>query len=211
MEKENKDKREQYLVYADILAIFKFANDIQWKDIRLYSIHRILYFSSVLYSFTYPDKDNPFSNYRFSVDTAGPYNENISSAIMFLVKDDFIKRTTGDDIFALGNNPNNDIIKIESTKERYNWIKQIIFILGIYGENKIYDFIFRDPEYQTTIKSNTQQGLNTDLNNETIKILKSFQGAFEETLTEKKGKISSQTYLELYFEYVFSKILKREE
>ena len=77
--------------------------------------------------------------------------------------------------------------------------------------HKIYEFIFRDPEYQTTIKSNTQQGLNTDLNNETVKTLKSFQEAFEETLTEQKEKLSSQTYLELYFEYVFSKILKRED
>jgi len=211
MEKENKDKREQYLIYLDILAIFKLASDIQWKEVRQNSIYRILYLSSVLYSFRYPDKDNPFSIYKFSVDTTGPYNSNISNALDFLIKDDYLIRTTGKDVFGLGKISTDDVFKIDIGQERYEWLKQVMYILGIYGENKIYDFIFRDPEYQTTIKSNTLKGLNTDMNNETIKTLKVFQDAFEEVLKGKKDKLTSQTYLELYFEYVFSKILKREE
>lgn len=211
MEKGNKDKRDQYLIYTDILAILKLASDIQWKEVRQNSIYRILYLSSVLYSFRHPEKTNPFDIYKFTVDITGPYDSNISSALDFLIKDEYIKRTTGDDVFALDINSQNDVFKIETGQERYEWIKQVMYILGIYGENKIYDFIFRDPQYQTTIKSNTMKGLNTDINNETIKTLKSFQKAFEETLTNKKGKLSSQTYLGLYFEYVFSKILKRED
>lgn len=211
MEKEPKEMGDQYLIYTDILAIFKLASDIQWKEVRQNSVYRILYLSSVLYSFRHPNNRNPFSIYKFTVDTTGPYDSNISKAFDFLIKDEYIKRTTGDDVLAIGMNSSNDVFKIEVGQERYEWIKQIMFILGIYGENKIYDFIFRDPQYQTTIKSNTQQVLNTDLNNETIKTLKSFQEAFEETLIEKKEKLSSQTYLELYFEYVFSKILKRED
>lgn len=209
MEKEPKDKGDQYLIYTDILAIFKLASDIQWKEVRQNSVYRIIYLSSVLYSFRYPEKNNPFSIYKFTVDTTGPYDSNISKAFDFLIKDEYIQRTTGDDLFAIGKNSSNDVFKIEVGQERYEWIKQVMYILGIYGENKIYDFIFRDPQYQTTIKSNTQQGLNTDANNETIKTLMSFQTAFEETLTKDKEKLSSQTYLELYFEYIFSKILKR--
>jgi hypothetical protein len=211
MEKETKDKGDQYLIYTDILAIFKLASDIQWKEVRQNSVYRILYLSSVLYSFRHPDKTNPFGIYKFTVDTTGPYDSNISKAFDFLIKDEYIKRTSGDDVMASGKNSGNDVFKIEVGQERYEWIKQVMYILGIYGENKIYDFIFRDPQYQTTIKSNTQQGLNTDANNETIKTLMSFQAAFEETLTKDKEKLSSQTYLELYFEYVFSKILKRED
>ena len=211
MEKENKDNRVQYLIYTDILAIFKLAAEIQWKEVRQNSVYRILYLSSVLYSFRHPGNSSPFSIYKFSVDSSGPYDSNISSALDFLIKDEYLSRTTGDDVLALGKNPIDDVFKIEIGQERYDWLKQVMYILGIYGENKIYDFIFRDPQYQTTIKSNTQQGLNTNINNETIKTLKSFQEAFEETLTEQKEKISSQTYLELYFEYVFSKILKRED
>lgn len=209
MEKETKDKGDQYLIYTDILAIFKLASDIQWVEVRQNSVYRIVYLSSVLYSFRYPEKNNPFSIYKFTVDTSGPYDSNISKAFDFLIKDEYIQRTTGDDVFAIGKNSGNDVFKIEVGQERYEWIKQVMYILGIYGENKIYDFIFRDPQYQTTIKSNTQQGLNTDADNETIKTLISFQAAFEETLTKDKEKLSSQTYLELYFEYIFSKILKR--
>jgi len=211
MEKETNDKRDQYLIYTDILAIFKNASNIQWKEVRQNSIYRILYLSSVLYSFIYPDKSNPFSIYKFTVDTSGPYDSNISSALDFLIKDDYIKRTSGDDIFGLGKNSSDDIFKIDIGLERFEWLKQVMNILGIYGENKIYEFIFRDPQYQTNIKSNTKQRLSTDANNETIKTLRKFQEAFEETLGSKKEAISSQTYLELYFEYIFSKILKRED
>lgn len=209
MEKENKDKGDQYLIYTDILAVFRLASDIQWKEIRQNSIYRILYLSTVLYSFRYPDKTNPFGFYKFTVDSTGPYDSNIPKALDFLIKDEYIVRTTGDDALAIGKNSGNDVFKIEVGQDRYEWIKQVMYILGIYGENKIYDFIFRDPQYQATIKSNTHQGLNTEANNETIKTLISFKAAFEETLTN--DKISSQTYLELYFEYVFSKILKRED
>jgi hypothetical protein len=211
MEKENKEKRDQYLIYTDILAVVNLGSDIGWQEIRRNSIFRILYLSSVLFSFRHSEISNPFNIYKFTLDSNGPYDSNISSAIDFLVKDDYIKRVSGDDVYKLGMNSGREVFNINLGQERYNWIKQVMYILGIYGENKIYDFIFRDPQYQNTIKSNTQQGLNTDVNNETIKTLQSFQGAFEETLKTKSAKISSQTYLELYFEYIFSKILKREE
>jgi hypothetical protein len=211
MGKIDSDKRDQYLIYTDILAIFKLAYGIQWKRIRQNSIYRILYLSSVLYSFRHPNKINPFSLYNFAVDINGPYDSKISSALDFLIKDEFIMRTTGEDIYELGTNPNDGVFKIESVQERFEWIKQVMYILGIYGENKIYDFIFRDPQYQTTIKSNTLKELTTDASNATIKTLKSFQKVFEETLEDKKASLSSQTYLELYFEYIFSKILKRED
>ncbi|MBK7957212.1 MAG: hypothetical protein IPK03_03340 [Bacteroidetes bacterium] len=209
MEKEPKDKGDQYLIYTDILAIFKLASDIKWKEVRQNSVYRILYLSSVLYSFRHTYKSNPFSIYKFTVDTTGPYDSNISKAFDFLIKDEYIKRAAGEDVLAIGINSSNDVFKIEVGQERYEWIKQVMYILGIYGENKIYDFIFRDPQYQTTIKSNTQQGLNTDVNNETVKTLKSFQEAFENTLTDTT-KISNEDYLELYFEYIFSKIIKKE-
>lgn len=205
------NRLEKYLINTDILSIFKLGADIQWKEIRQNSVYRILYLSSVLFSFRYPDKINPFNVYNFTLDKTGPYDSNISNAINFLIKDEYLKRTTGDDTFGLGNNSGEDVFKIDFTEERFQWLKQVMYILGIYGENKIYEFIFRDPQYQTTIKSNTKQGLNTDNNNETIKTLKEFQAAFEETLKQKSDGISSQTYLELYFEYIFSKILKREE
>ncbi|SEP06515.1 hypothetical protein [Flavobacterium sp. fv08] len=207
MEKNN----TQYLIYIDILSIFKIAKDIQWLTIRQDSIYRILYLSSVLYDFRHKNTENPFSIYRFIIDVTGPYDSNISKAITFLLKDDYIERAEGEDVFQVGRNLPSNVFEFHLEEERIDWIKQIIYLLGIYGENKIYEFIFRDPQYQTTIKSNTAQGLNTDANNETTKTLELFKSAFEESLGSSINDISSQTYLELYFEYVFSKILKREE
>jgi hypothetical protein len=211
MERESKDKFNQYLINTDILALFRYGADLQWNEIRQNSVYRILYLTSVLYSFRYPEKDNPFSIYKFSVDQTGPYNSNISNAIAFLTKDDYLKRTSGDDMLSLGSSSSEEILKSDINSDRVEWIKNVMYILGIYGENKIYEFIFRDPEYQTTIMANSQQGLDIGKENETIKTLRSFQTAFEETLAGQQNRISTQSYLELYFEYIFSKILKREE
>lgn len=210
MQRLDDEKLNRYLICIDILSIFKIASQIDWKEIRENSIYRIIYLTSVLYSFRYPDIENPFNIYKFIVNQSGPYDVNIVNALDFLIKDDYLKRIKGEDVLSLGANSIDDVYTIETDNQKYMWLKQVMYILGIYGENKIYEFIFRDPQYQTSIKSNTQQGLNIGNENETIKTLKSFQIAFEETLEKKNKKISSQTYLELYFEYIFSKILKRE-
>lgn len=206
-----KDKNLAYTINIDILTIFRIAKNIQWGTVRESSIYRILYLSSVLYSFINENRTNPFNNYKFSIDSSGPYESNIAKSITYLLKDDFLKRDNSEDEFVLGSGLESGFFDLEIEKERVSWIKDIMMILGIYGENKIYEFIFRDPEYQKNIKSNSKIGLNVDSNNETIVTLNKFKIAFEESLNENKVDISSQTYLKLYFEYVFSKILKREE
>lgn len=208
---ENRDSINRFIIIADILLIFQFASEINWKEIRQASISRILYISSVLFSFRSPDRTNPFDNYKFAVDNSGPYDLEINHALDFLVKDEYLKRTSGEDVYQLDQNVIKDLGKKEINKERAEWIRQVIYILGQYGEGKIYDFIFRDPQYQLTIKSNTLQKVNTNPDNETIHILKQFQQAFEEEVTKNQLNLKPQRYLELYFEYVFSKILKRED
>lgn len=209
MAKENLSKRNQYLINTDIMAIFRLSSIIQWDELRQNSIYRILYLATVLYSFRHPEKENPFNIYRFAIDTSLPYDSNIATSIDYLLKDDFLQRAKGDDILILGKSANDELFKVDIAKERYEWLKQVMYILGLYGEDKIYDFIFRDPQYQTTIKSNTQQSIPIIPNNETVKTLKSFQKAFEDTLKDV-SKITKEEYLELYFEYVFSKVIKRK-
>ena len=156
MATEYKNLNDKYLIYSDIISIFKIATEIQWKEVRQNSVFRILYLSTVLYSFIHTEKINPFNVYKFTIDITGPYDSNISDAMDFLIKDDYITRIIGDDILALGSNIiDNKSFNITIGVERYNWIKLVMYILGIYGEHKIYDFIFRDPQYQTTIKENT--------------------------------------------------------
>jgi len=205
------DKQLRYMINIDILSIFKIGMSIQWNAVRDNSIYRILYLSSVLYSFRYPEKKNPFSIYNFSVDNSGPFDANISKSITFLIKDDYIQRTEGMDVYRLGNNQIDESFNIDFETERIDWIKQVLYILAIYGENKIYEFIFRDPEYQNNLKSNTSKSLNINSNNETIDTLKRFEEAFKDSFSGEIQSITSQRYLELYFEYVFGKILKRED
>lgn len=205
------DKDLRYLINIDILSIFKIGHNIEWNTIRDNSIYRILYLSSVLYSFRFAEKENPFSIYNFSVDINGPFDSNIAKSINFLLKDDYLSRVDGTDVYTLGSNKIGESFNINLEQERIDWIRQILYILGIYGENKIYEFIFRDPEYQNNLKSNTNQSLNINTDNITIKVLKQFEEAFKESLGSEIQNISSQRYLEFYFEYVFGKILKREE
>lgn len=77
MERNINDKQTQYLINADILAIMKYTSEINWDSVRQNSIFRILYLSSVLYSFIHLESNNPFKIYRFSIDKTGPYDSSL--------------------------------------------------------------------------------------------------------------------------------------
>ncbi len=211
MDRSRDDKR--FIVYADILGIFRLSNDIGWSEIRESSIHRVLYLAAVLFSFKFPDKDNLFSNYRFSLEKyVGPYNGDIKNGMDFLLKDDFLKLTIVEEsIYALGDNSADMLLENLPHEERIEWLRIIVTILNIYGENKIYDFVFRDKEYQQTLQSGTSEGIDTSPENATLKFLNGFKLAFEETLGERVEALPQEKYIELYFEYVFGQILKRED
>lgn len=50
------------------------------------------------------------------------------------------------------------IEQIPNFNTKREWIDAIIHILGIYGEDNIYDFVFRDPEYRDTVdRQSTKQ------------------------------------------------------
>ena len=91
---------------------------------------------------------------------------------------------------------------------RHEWVSIVVFILGIYGEDKIYDFIFKDPEYVDAIKRQSAKSINTSEDNLSISSLKKFKEIFEENLGEQANALKDKDYLEMYFEFIFSKILK---
>lgn len=84
-------------------------------------------------------------------------------------------------------------------------------IIGIYGEDKIYDFIFRDQEYRVSLDSNKELCYNLDIgeNNETVKFLNDFKKSFEDHLSVNID-LNNRKYLEMYFEYVFGRVLRGE-
>jgi len=68
----------RHVVSADILDIFRASDEIGWKNIRETSVQRILYLATVLFSFNFPEKENIFSNYTFSLEKyVGPFNSSI--------------------------------------------------------------------------------------------------------------------------------------
>lgn len=199
-------------INGDILTLIQITNEIGWETINGHSITRILYLSSVLYSFKYPELENPFYDYFFVSSLRGPDAGNVDLSLKFLLSNRYIEEESKNNgIYKLGKNPIPHLSELPNINAKEEWMKIIIYIMGIYGEEKIYDFIFRDPEFQDNMKRNTTNNeLEIGPENKTIEILNKFKKAFEKTLKNKSINLDDKQYLNLYFDYIFSKILKGE-
>lgn len=208
MTRATPDQSKIAIINGDVLTVVKIATELNWTPIREQSIARILYLASVLYSFRFRDKVNPFANdYNFSVDATGPYYSLITNSLIFLQVNNYVTKINKNEI-ALGNNLEVELAILPNYSEKANWLKTIFYLIGVYGESKIYEFIIRDPQYQQNVKSNTIKTINVGPDNATISALNVFKEAFEEELGTDAAQIDDKEYLKLYFEYVFSKILK---
>lgn len=192
----------------DIFILLNKLANIGWNTVRQSSINRIMYLAAVLYSFRYPNIQNIFEgDYHFSRTLRGPEDVEIENAIIHLSSNELLEHT--EDGYA-----STSLAHIFSLPENYKikepWFKDIAYILGIYGEDKIFDFIFRDPEYKNSVESNSVYNLNIGSKNDTVKFLNTFKEAFEKNLTKKNNILDNKDYLKLYFEYIFGKILRGE-
>ena len=192
---------ELYRANDDIIDLLHLIKNIGWKTIREQSIQRLIYLSKVLYSFVYETNINPYEEYHFSVSVSGPYSELIKRSILDLKVREVIEESQEGDIKLIDNQ-----YKLSENENKIEWLKIIVYIIGLYGESKIFSFTINDPLYKEAVETNSQKELNASAENITIKVLKEFKLAFEETL-ENVSEISKQEYLELYFEYVFGKII----
>ncbi|MBX2991238.1 MAG: hypothetical protein KF749_08720 [Bacteroidetes bacterium] len=197
-------------INGDIVSLIDLASSIGWDGIRELSIYRILYLASVLFSFRNPATKNPFlDHYHFSVVPTGPYSDDVRSSVAFLEANEYVRRSSKD-VFTLGDNTLPDISRLPNHETKRDWLKTILLLLGVYGESKVYEFVIRDPQYQDNIERNLVTEIDVSRTNRSISTLNSFKSSFEETLGSKANKIDSKEYLELYFDYVFSKVLKGE-
>ena len=193
----------------DIYQLMKKLNNIGWKTIRESSLNRIIYLAAVLYSFRYPKEENILQNeYMFSVTLSGPEDAEIENALINLESNDVIMQTEEGYQICKG-----AVFSINAVfdSKKSEWFDDIAYIIGIYGEDKIYDFIFRDPEYRKTLKGNSIYNLNIGPENATVNFLNGFKAAFEEKIQNKDDVLNNRQYLELYFEYVFGMILRGEK
>lgn len=191
------------LANADIMTIIAHAKKIGWDTISYNSLQRVVYMMKVLYSFNHDD-ENVFSLYHFSVSIFGPYSELVDKSLTFLLSS---QRLLGD---REGDVRLNSMDGVDAVVEdKIKWIDTILLILSRYGESKIFSFIVNDPQYEQSVKANINSEINTNPENDTLKVLNDFKRAFEETL-EDTSSISKEEYISLYFDYLFSQIINKK-
>lgn len=189
----------------DIYCLLSELKELGWESLRETSINRLIYLSSVLYSFINNESENIFAkSYQFTITLSGPEDAEIENALINLESNGLVQHT--DKGYAVIE----DIKPLIIDEEKRTWFKDIAYIIAIYGEDKIYDFIFRDPEYRESLLGNSIYNLNIDKNNATVKFLNGFKYEFEKILTDKSSALDNRKYMELYFEYVFGMILRGE-
>ncbi|MEX0597318.1 MAG: hypothetical protein WD512_12560 [Candidatus Paceibacterota bacterium] len=200
--------KKLFEVNSDISTIIQIIHEIGWKEIRESSIHRILYLSSVLYAFMDDHDENAFSNYHFSITPTGPYSDTIARSLVDLKSREII--LDNEKGILKVDKESLDRIDYSLKEQRIEWFRTVIYILGLYGESKIFGFIIQDPQYKDDFRRNSQKEIDISDENKSIQTLNSFKNAFEETLDDV-SEIDKKEYLDLYFEYVFSKIIKRSK
>ena len=191
------------LANADLMTIIAHAKKIGWDTISYNSLQRVVYMMKVLYSFNHED-ENVFSFYHFNVSIFGPYSELVEKSLTFLLatqrlfreKDGDVRLNSSDGVDALSD-------------DKIAWVDTILLILSKYGESKIFSFIVNDPQYEQSVKANLCSEINTNPENDTLKVLNDFKKAFEETL-EDTSSISKEEYISLYFDYLFSQIINKQ-
>lgn len=195
-------KQEDFInAHADIMTIAAHAKKVGWETINTNSIQRVMYLMKVLYSFVHED-ENPFAAYHFNISFLGPFSELIERSMVFLISSRRLVGDLGGDV-AIDSADGVDAIPDDKIK----WIDTVLLILGKYGENKVFSFIINDPLYDSSVKANISSEIVCNNESETLSVLENFKLAFEETL-EDTSSISKEEYISLYFDYIFSQIIK---
>ena len=184
------------------MTIAAHARKIGWETISVSTLQRFIYLLKVLYSFINSSENNLFNQYHFNVTTFGPYSELIYRSVVFLLSTRRLEGDMDGDVKIISKDGVD-----EMDTERINWINSILLILGKYGENKIFGFIVNDPLYDVSVKSNLPSEIQVTSENETLLVLNDFKKAFEDTLPDTTS-ISKEEYISLYFDYIFSQIIK---
>ena len=196
------NKDELVKVNIDIMTIAAHARKIGWETISVSTLQRFIYLLKVLYSFINSSENNLFNQYHFNVTTFGPYSELIYRSVVFLLSTRRLEGDMDGDVKIISKDGVD-----EMDTERINWIDSILLILGKYGENKIFGFIVNDLLYDVSVKSNLPSEIQVTSENETLLVLNDFKKAFEDTLPDTTS-ISKEEYISLYFDYIFSQIIK---
>lgn len=183
----------------DILSLLYLAKQIGWKKMNKNSIQRIMYLLQVLYSFKHQGA-NIFGNFHFNTTLYGPYSSEIENSVSFLDSNEMIIVENGEIVL------NAEQAYITKDEGKIVWMRNLLLILGKYGEKNVFALTINDPEYENTIMANKTTVLDSNNpQNETYLKLQEFKDCFEQTITDT-SKIDDDEYLSMYFDYIFSHI-----
>lgn len=191
-----------YSANEDIMAISYYGKEIGWDSIAGLSFHRILYLAKVLFVFRHGISATLFGNYHFTAIINGPYSVQVNNALAYLASSE--KLIEKEEMYTF----NSDKTLLENfPAQKLSWLRFILLLLGKYGEDKIFGFIINDPSYDHAVKTNRNAELDASSESLTVKVLNGFKNSFEETL-DKNVILSDEQYIDLYFEYLFGRIIK---
>ncbi len=193
---------ELYQVNEDIMAISYYGKEIGWESIAGLTFHRILYLAKVLYVFRHGTSEALFSTYHFTAIVNGPYSEQVNNSLAFLSSSERLLEK--DEMFTF--NSNKSLLE-NFPAQKLSWLRFVLLLLGKYGEDKIFGFVVNDPSYDNAVKTNRNVELDVSSESLTIRVLGKFKSRFEETL-DKNVTLSDEQYIDLYFEYLFGRIIK---
>lgn len=108
---------------------------------------------------------------------SGPEDAEVEKALINLESNEVLEHTELGYALCLEKKISLTTFQAERKKE---WFDDVAYIIGIYGEDKIFDFIYRDPEYRESLDGNSTYNLNLGKDNATVEFLNSFKDAFEE-------------------------------
>ena len=185
----------------DIFGLLQQSKQIGWLKMNANTIQRIMYLLQVLYSFKY-DGENVFGEYHFTPSIYGPYSSEIDRGIADAQSFERIREENGGLVFS------GDDAYVTKDPVKLSWMKSLFLILGRYGEKNVFALTLQDPTYQQAVMSNSTRTLEAYIRtNETITKLHEFKTYFENKIGDKVS-LSDEEYLALYFEYIFSQIIK---
>lgn len=191
-----------YSANEDILVISYYGKEIGWESIAGLSFHRILYLAKVLYVFRHSEETPLFDYYHFTAVINGPYSVQVISALAYLSSRDCLLEKDDQYVF------NSDQSFIDNfPQQKLDWIRFVLLLLGKYGEDKIFGFIINDPAYDNAVKTNSNSELVASSESLTVKVLNKFKTSFETTL-DQGVVLTDEQYIDLYFEYLFGRIIK---
>ena len=78
----------------DIYCLLCVLKELGWESLRETTINRLIYLSSVLYSFINNESENIYAkNYQFVITLSGPEDAEIEMALIHLESNDLLKHT----------------------------------------------------------------------------------------------------------------------